>query len=943
MTTYKVWNGTSWVYIDSQNYDARYVLQSSKGSNSGVASLDSSGHIPSEQLPSSIVGAVSYKGTFDPTSGAPTPAAQGYYYVASGTGTISATTFATGDWLVYTDESAWDKLENSSASVTWSNVSDKPASYTPDTHDNTSHSVEYITVGGVTYEALLANDDIGTGATQVAAGNHTHSGYQPLDGDLTSIAGVAGSAGLLRKTASNTWSLDTNTYLTELSTVGNATNWDTASRPTFTGNALKVLRLNATGDAFEFATVSTDGDYASKTESDLTLYVYEDATGDADGSSKANAYTTLQAAIDAIPDVAQNVTVIVCKGSTNYLGQTTTIQKASVKSLTIRGEFYAYEACDANAVAGKVVDASADFSDFEVGDRVVCTKYSGTVGESGIKDYFYATITEVGSGYIQTSEETKVPTTGWKYLINQTVFDGNVSSRVITLQDTMCKVLGVTFENSTSTPVLKSGTASSLSLEKIIVRSSRGIFVSSAMGLYVLNSAFISMSVETPIFDVYSGLATAEASIYNCIFDFASASSKSVYSRLASAINLVYCGFFSGTSAAYCDSPNSKIYLKSCYIASTVTYGTYGYNITLVDCTNNATTPVYNLTSGGSIAQWNLFDLPTTTGNGDKYLKLNSGATAFEFATVSATVDIHGTDSTSEFTTGDEVLIYDSSLGENRKILRGNFFNGLEGDYISIHGTFEETTPTSSMEVLVYDPSVPANRRMTRANFLDGISAVGTFTDLTDTPTNYTDAASKFVKVNATGDALEFATISSSFIDLTDTPASYEGCDETYYVRVNATSNALEFATVPSSYTLPTASADVLGGVKIGSGIDITDGVISASGGDALPSQDGNNGKFLTTDGTNASWMELPSTTFASGDAVVTLPENPSAGQVYQYVGTGVAWTINANTGQTIRSLGDTGNQLTSGHNYASVALICIGTDVWSIYSSYGTVNLVTV
>lgn len=36
---------------------------------------------------------------------------------------------------------------------------------------------------------------------------------------------------------------------------------------------------------------------------------------------------------------------------------------------------------------------------------------------------------------------------------------------------------------------------------------------------------------------------------------------------------------------------------------------------------------------------------------------------------------------------------------------------------------------------------------------------------------------------------------------------------------------------IPSEYTLPTASADTLGGVKIGSGITITDGVISASGG----------------------------------------------------------------------------------------------------------------
>ena len=312
MTTYKVWNGTSWEYIDNQNYDARYLLRSELGSNNGAASLDSYGYILTEQLPSSITGAVSYQGTFDPTSGAPTPAAQGYYYVSDGVGTIDTTSFATGDWLVYRDDTNWDKIGNSSASVTWSNVSGKPASYTPDTHDNTSHSVEYITVDGVTYEALLANDDIGTGATQVSAGNHTHSEYQPIDGDLTAIAGLSGSAGLLRKTASNTWTLDTNTYLTELSTVGNATNWDTASRPSFTGNALKYLRLNAAGNAFEFATVEAGvSSFISLTDTpssysgyDETYYVRVKSTSDGlEFATVPSSYTLPVASADTLGGV----------------------------------------------------------------------------------------------------------------------------------------------------------------------------------------------------------------------------------------------------------------------------------------------------------------------------------------------------------------------------------------------------------------------------------------------------------------------------------------------------------------------------------------------------------------------------------------------------------------------------------------------------------------
>jgi hypothetical protein len=49
---------------------------------------------------------------------------------------------------------------------------------------------------------------------------------QALDADLTAIAGLAGTSGFLTKTAANTWSLDTSTYLTSLGIGSSTQAWD---------------------------------------------------------------------------------------------------------------------------------------------------------------------------------------------------------------------------------------------------------------------------------------------------------------------------------------------------------------------------------------------------------------------------------------------------------------------------------------------------------------------------------------------------------------------------------------------------------------------------------------------------------------------------------------------------------------------------------------------
>lgn len=88
-----------------------------------------------------------------------------------------------------------------------------------DSHSHTGSTISGLDAGDTTTGTFdIARIPTGTTGTTVALGNHTHS-YQPLDADLTAIAGLAGTSGLLKKTATDTWTLDTSTYLTSNQTI----------------------------------------------------------------------------------------------------------------------------------------------------------------------------------------------------------------------------------------------------------------------------------------------------------------------------------------------------------------------------------------------------------------------------------------------------------------------------------------------------------------------------------------------------------------------------------------------------------------------------------------------------------------------------------------------------------------------------------------------------
>ena len=83
------------------------------GSANGAASLGGDGKIPSSQLPSSVLGALNYKGSFSAAGGAyPSSPSKGDYYVISTAGTISGHVYSVGDWITY-DGTTWDYIDNS--------------------------------------------------------------------------------------------------------------------------------------------------------------------------------------------------------------------------------------------------------------------------------------------------------------------------------------------------------------------------------------------------------------------------------------------------------------------------------------------------------------------------------------------------------------------------------------------------------------------------------------------------------------------------------------------------------------------------------------------------------------------------------------------------------------------------------------------------------------
>lgn len=259
------------------------VSTASRGVANGIATLDAAGLVPSTQLPSYVDDVLEYANL----ASFPVTGEAGKIYVALDT---NKTYRWSGSAYVYITSGAVDSVAGKTGVVTLvkadvglgnvDNTSDinKPVSTAQQTALNLKANLASPALTGIpTAPTALA----GTMSTQIATTAfvigavsnkantaHTHAiadvsglqtaldGKQAADADLTAIAALSGTSGLLKKTAANTWSLDTNAYLTDNKTItvsGDATGTGT------TAIALTLANSGISAGTYRSVTVDTKG------------------------------------------------------------------------------------------------------------------------------------------------------------------------------------------------------------------------------------------------------------------------------------------------------------------------------------------------------------------------------------------------------------------------------------------------------------------------------------------------------------------------------------------------------------------------------------------------------------------------------------------------------------------------------------------------------------
>jgi DNA-binding phage protein len=196
------------------------------------------------------------------------------------------------------------------------------------TYQTQSGMSSYLTTAdaGTTYQtqsgmsAYLTTADAGTtyqtqaGMSSYLTTSSASSTYQPLDADLTAIAALAGTSGMLKKTAANTWALDTTTYLTGI------TSTDVTTALGFTPyNATNPSNYITTADARSAISATQNLSYNSTTG----VLTGPDLSGYLTSATAASTYQTQSGMSSYLTTADAGTTYQTQSGMSSYLTSST--------------------------------------------------------------------------------------------------------------------------------------------------------------------------------------------------------------------------------------------------------------------------------------------------------------------------------------------------------------------------------------------------------------------------------------------------------------------------------------------------------------------------------------------------------------------------------------------------------------------------------------------